>query len=883
MSRPPLLVGLALAAVRLIAVVVPRRDRDSWRREWEGEILHRHVTAGRAADGRLGLHLSLIGRSFGSVADAAWLRRQFTADSEIVHDARHAVRLYRRSPGMLSLVVGVLAVGIGAATAVCGAVELVFLKPLPYPDAERIVTVWQHTGQADREDVAPANFLDWRDRSTELDIVAAAEPFSRDFTSDAEPEIFSGARVTERFFDTFGTTLTRGRLFNADDYRLRRNVVVISDALWKRRFGRAPDLVGRPIRLDDEPFEVIGILPADFEPRVLGGRVDVWTPKVAIEDYERRSRGGGYWNVVATLRPGRTLAQAQADLDVISAQLARENPRTNTGLRGVAVPLRTHLAGGTERTFLLLGFGSGFILLLAFGSVANLQLGLLAGRLKEFAVRAALGAHRARLARQVLVEGFAIAILAVVGGVPISSLMFSAIRAVGPDILTTPAGGWPSVPALVFASGFGVLAATMAAVIPVLTILRGGTVTAAGGSLSTRSVAPALYGRSVLVVVQVALALVLLVSAGLLGRSLVRLLGVDPGLATEHLLALQVFAYDRNETAAKRSAFFAETLDRIRALPGVEGAGAASTVPFLKADIDIGSAMLIQGSPPRAAEDAPRVFLASATPDYFRAAGIPLRRGRFFTADDTMGARGIAIVNTTVARRHWPDADPLGRVIEVVDSGRKKTLEIVGVVGDLRYGGLQGATRPEVFLPHAQSPSAAMTYVVRTAADAASMTTAVKRAVWSVDPLQTFYDTGAVSDMIQTSLRPRVFVLRLVLIFALIGLVVAVVGAYGAVAWALRRRTAEFGVRMALGASASDIRRLILGYAGRLALAGIAIGLAASLMLGRLLDAFLFEVDTADPLTLLSVSAVLLAAVLLASAPPARRAARINPAGALRA
>jgi putative ABC transport system permease protein len=635
------------------------------------------------------------------------------------------------------------------------------------------------------------------------------------------------------------------------------------------------------MRLDGEVFEIVGVLPADFEPRLFGGRLDVWTPKATIEDYERRSRGGGYWHVVGRIRSGRTLEQLQTELDAVSAQLAIEQPRTNERLRAEAVTMREHLSGGTGRTLTLLGLGSAIIFFLALGSVANLQLGLLSGRLHEFAVRSALGAHRARLVRQVFVESLALSAVAVVAGAFIAMLLLSLIRGVSPDAVSLAQGAYVNGAALVAASLMGVLAAVLAAVLPVLTVLRSGATDGVRGALVARGAAPALYGRSTLVVIQLALALVLLVSAGLLGRSLLRLQGVDAGLQTRNLLALQVFAYDRNETAAKRTAFFAGTIERIRVLPGVEQVGAASTVPFLKADIDMGSALVVQGRA-LAPGEAPRVFLTAATPDYFQAAGIPLRRGRTFTHQDTLQSQGVAVVNDTAARLHWPGADPIGHAIEVVDQGRKKTLEIVGVVGDVRYGGLEGAARPEVFLPHAQSPSAAMTYVIRTRTDPASLVKAAKQAVWSVDPLQTFYDAGAVTDMIRASLQPRIFVLRLVTLFAVIGVIVAVAGAYGAVAWALRRRTSEFGVRMALGASAGDVRRHILGYAGRLALSGIVIGLVTALVLGGMLRAFLFDVDAADPLTLVSVSIALLAAVLLASTGPARRASRIDPAGALR-
>lgn len=883
MPPPPFFVRLMLAAIRCVGLVVPRRDRAAWRREWEAEIVHGHLTLAREGRDTWSDHMTLARRASGSVSDAAWLRRQFTSDSDLVHDLRHTLRLYRRSPGMVGLVVAVLAVGIGATTAVFSAVDAVLLKPVPFVDADRLVTIWQQSPESEKADVAPANYLDWRERAREFDIVAAAEPYSRDYLGGREPEIFQGARVTEGFFDALRVEPQHGRLLEPDDYRLRRNVVVLEDGVWKRVFGANPAVIGQSIRLDDATFEVVGVLPPGYEPKILAGRgrPDVWTAKTVIEDYEKQSRTGGYWNVIARVKSGSTIERAQAELDAISAQLAKEQPRTNATTRAHAISMRAHLAGGAERPLTLLGLGSLFILLLALGSVVNLQLSLLTARLQEFAVRTALGAHRPRLVRQVFVESATIAAIAVVIGIALAAALLGAIRAVSPEALEIAGGARLNLPVLAFAAGLGLLAATLAAVLPVLTILRSEAASGIPGALSVRGHAPVLYGRSALVVTQIALALVLLVSAGLLGRSFVRLLGVDAGLNTQNLIAVQVFAYDRNETAAKRIAFFGNTVERIRVLPGVDSVGAASTVPFLNADIDIGSPLLIHGRAIAPAE-APRVFLTAATPGYFTTAGIALRRGRLLTADDRADSRGVALINETAWQANWAGADPIGQKIDVTDYGRKKTVEIVGIVANLRYGGLEGTPRPEVFLPHQQSAQAAMTYVVRTTMDPSVMIGAIKQAVWSVDPLQTFYQAGSVTDMISTSLRPRVFALRLVLIFAGVGFVLALAGSYGAVAWALRRRTTEFGVRLALGATGADIRRHMLAYAARLAAAGIAIGLVAALLLGGALSALLFEVHAADPVTLIAVALGLFLAVAVAAYLPARRAGRIDPVVALR-
>jgi putative ABC transport system permease protein len=877
-----LFVRLALAAVRVAALVVPRRDRDDFTREWRAEILHRHAASTHGTDTTWSADVSLFGRSLGSWSDAAWLRRQFSRDSDLMHDVRHALRLYRRAPGTIAIVIGVLALGIGATTAVFSAVEAILLRPIPIADSSRTFLIWLKNAESSKHEISPADFLDMRDRLHEFDIVAGAEPFSRDYTEGAEPEIFAGARVTDGFFTALRVEPALGRLFTDEDYRQRRDVVLLSEGLWKRRFGGRTDMIGRTVRLDGAPFEVIGILPASFKPRVLYPDVDVWTAKTVIEDYERRARGGGYWNVVARLRPGSTLERAQQDLDGVTAQLATAFPRTNGNAAFWAQSLRSHLAGGAERPLALLGLGAVLILVLAIGSVANLQVTLLSERLQEFVVRAALGAHRGRLVRQVLAEGVVVAGIAVTLGVLLAKGLLDVIRAVSPEALDIAGHAQLNLPVLGFACGLGFLTSIVAALWPIATLLRSNVASTLPGALTSRSQLPVARGRSVLVVTQIAIAAILLVSAGLLARSFMRLMAVDAGLNPDRLVALQVFAYDRNDTAAKRSAFFAETLARIAALPGVESAGAASTVPFVKADLDIQSPVTVHGREPVPEAEAPRTYMTSATPDYFRTAGIALRSGRVFTTTDTATTTMVAVINESAARKFWPREPPVGRFIDVVDYGRKKTLQVVGVVADLRYGGLDGASRPEVFMPHAQSPTPAMTYVVRASQDPAALVNPIKKAVWSVDPLQTFYDAGAVSEMVRGSLRPRVFVLRLALVFAGVGFVLAIAGAYGAVAWTLRRRTAEFGIRMALGARAADIRRQVLSYAGRLAVVGLALGLAAALLLGRLLQRFLFEIDAADPVTLVVIAVLMLGAVFVASSVPARRATRIDPVTALR-
>jgi putative ABC transport system permease protein len=689
--------------------------------------------------------------------------------------------------------------------------------------------------------------------------------------------------VTEGFFDVFGVRPLRGRTFRPEDHRVgAAPVAVLGYRLWQQRFGADPAVVGRALSLDEGAFTVVGVLPAQFQPGLMttAGERGLWVPKT-ITEHERRVRGSAWWSVAGRLKPGATVAQAQADMDSIAAGLGREHPRTN-GAVGVNVqPLRTHLAGERGPALVILWASVAVVLAVACANVAGLLLARGAERHHEFAIRAALGAGRARLLRQLVAEGLLLALLGALGGLLLSRWGVQGLVALLPPDLPRLDEVRVQGRVLAFTAALAVVSGTFFGLAPAARLLwrdlglRSGPRTATAGRGGREA-------GAALVVGEVALALVLLAGAGLLVRSFLALRSVDPGFRAGEVLMLQVFAWDRNATPERRSEFFTRTLERVAALPGVAAAGAVSSLPFAAVDHRIDSPLLIDGRTV-APGDEPSTFVTIATPDYLRAAGIPLRRGRWFGAEDHGRSAPVVVVNEAAARRHWPGQDPVGANVTVRWQGRPIRAQIVGVAGEVRHGALDREPRPEVFLPHAQVPTGTMCYVVRTAGVGTASVEEVKAAIRTVDPLQAFYQTASLDDLVSRSLAPRRFGALLLGGLAAAGVALAATGLYALIAFSTRVRTREIGVRLALGAGRADILRMVVGRGMALVGAGVVIGLAGALALGRFVRGLLFGVGPADPLTLAGVSLLLLAVSGAAALASARAASRLDPLEALRA
>ena len=881
MKREPLLLRACLALLRAVGLLVPSAWRREWRAEWEAEVQYRWsaMNGQQSVDWSNGM--DLLRRSFGALPDAAWLRRQFTADADIVHDLRHGSRVLWKSPSFTIAAVFILALGIGGTVSIVTLLDTLFFRPLPYVDADRVMTIWTKNAAnpGQREDVSPADFLDLRERTQSFSAIAAAIPYSYDYTGGGEPEVFFGAQVTEGFWDAIGMRPRIGRAFVPEEHTPGgRRVVIITHGLWVRRFGADPDVLNRTISLDGTNFTIVGVLAREFAPQLLPrpGELSVWAPKI-IQEHEKQIRGSAWWNVVGRLQDGVTVDDAQRELEAVSAAIARENTESQ-GKTAWIVPIREHLMGDVRMPlFAMLG---AVVLVLGIGcaNVASLLLARGMAREREFAIRSAIGAGRFRLIRQLTAESLLLSMTAAAIGVGLAYWVLNAIVALAPSAILRLHDAAIDLRILVFAAVLTAVTAAMFGLIPAFQFSgRARDVIAERQSSGPRATL-----RRGLVAAEIAGALILLVAAGLLIRSFDRLMSVDPGFSPKHVVAVQVFAWDRNGTGDKVRNFFEATLDRMRTIPGVQSAGAVSAMPFAISNIDIRTPLEVIGKPALPERERRGAYLTVATPGYFTTMSIPLREGRFIEARDTNDAPSVAVISSELARREWPNESPVGRRIRVQWQGEPLELEVVGIVSQIRHEKLDRAARPEIFVPLAQVPFASMTYVLRGHGEPRALIEAAKREIWAVDPLLPAYDAAPLEAMVDASAVRERFSMTVMSVFAIVALLLCASGVYGIISFTTAQRTREIGVRMALGADGPAIRRMVLREGSMVIAAGIAVGLAGAIAAGRYLQTLLFEVEPADPVTILIVCSVLSIVGLAACYAPARRATQVDPLIALR-
>ena len=805
---------------------------------------------------------------------------------QVFQDVRFGLRLLRREPGFTATTVLTLTLAIGATTTIFSVVDAVLLQPPPFPEPDRLVTLWQtDPNNSNRPaEPAPANFLDWREQATSFEQVAAIEPFSFDFTGDGEPEVFYASLVTEGFFEALGVGAAYGRTFLPEEFRPGSGVVVLTHGFWQRRFGGDADVAGQSLTLDGQPYTVVGVLGPEFALGLERGRGerDIYAPK-AIAEYETFIRGGGWWHVVARVRPEVTLSTAQAEMDAVAARLAADYPRTNTDVGVRVVPLHTRQVEAVRPALLLLWGGVALVLLIACVNVANLMLARCTRRAQEFTIRTAVGGGRGRLLRQLLTESVVIAALGGIGGVALTVYALDAVVALMPA--DVPRVAQITVDGRILTCAVGLVLATAVAfgLAPALQMFRQDVAGLLRAQRTGATVAQQRV-RRLLVAAEVALALVLLVGAGLLLQSFGRLVNVDLGFAPAgNTVALQVFAWNRQAEDEARVNFFRETLQDIRALPGVAAAGAISSFPLGLADMTSETPFTIHDRPPPPLGEEPTTAISQVTPGYFEAMRIPFRAGRRFDERDDAERPGVAVINETLARQHWPETDPLLQRLTVEVFGQPLEVEIVGVVGATRAQGFDSQQRPEVFVPHAQSgASGSMTYVVRTAGDPAGSLPAIQEAVWGVDPLQTFYSVATVEQLLSDTLAARRFTTTLLVLFAMAALTLAGLGIYGVIAVATAQRTREIGLRLAMGARPLDVVRMVVVGALVLAGSGVVFGVVAAIWTAQFLTSLLFEIAPTDVTTLAGVAVLLLLVGVSAAWLPARRATRVDPLVALR-
>lgn len=836
-----------------------------------------HLRAGKNADEARVLAL----RSFGVVErykdeSREALGLQFFDD--LKRDIRFAARTFARRPGATTITVLTLALGIGATTAIYGAVYGVLLAPLPYSDSERIITVWQRDDRiaGSREEMSAPNFLDLKERNHTFASIAAAEPYSLDYESPDGAVRFRNARVTEEFFPILGTAALHGRTFQRGDYVAGRDrVVVLSHRLWSQRFQSDSSIVGRTLVLDSVPQKVVGIMPRGFE---LPRREDTWSPKIFTEA-ERQNRAAAFYTVFGRLRPNASLQSAERDLKGIASQLAREYPRTNARVGMSLVPLPTEILGGARKALLVLLGAVVCVLLIACANVANLQLAAAVRRQREFAIRTAIGAGRTRLIRQLLTESLLLAALGAAAGIVLAQLGIAAIRLVAPPDLPRIEQLSLAGPVLWFGLGLTVVTALLFGLAPIVraTRLNLQQNLAADSPASTTGVHKRRLG-SALVVAEVALALVLLVGAGLLGQSFASLLQVERGFRSEGVAAATLQAWSYYPTRAARIGFVKEATGRLAGLPGVESAAMTSSLPLSDRIGQESSGLTVDGI-----QSEKDVRVAASTPNYFATLRIPVRRGRIFGPQDDSASLPVAIVNEALARQYWPAGNPIGRRITFAFQGPPVTREIVGVVGNVRHDGLHADPPPTVFIPHAQAPTGAVHLVVSARrGNAEQIVPAIKRELSAMNRAMPVSDVVTLDSLLDSSLRERRFNLSLLTAFALAALVLATVGIYGVMSGLTSERTHEIGIRMALGADAVAVLMMILRQGLQVAAVGVAIGLFGAVVVTRLLKDMLFDVTPLDPVTFLFGVAVLLAVAALACLVPANRAARLDAAQALR-
>ena len=796
----------------------------------------------------------------------------------IPRDLRYALRSLGRNPGFACVSVLALALGIGANSAVFTVVNSVLLQPLRFQQPEQLLLVRERNLKAGFPEfsLSPGNYLGYRDQNHSFSGITAFNGQGFSLAGGGEPERVRGAQVTVNFFDVLGGGPAMGRNFTAQEGQLgSHRVAILSHGIWQRRFAGSRQILGQTVKLNDELYTVIGVMPPAFQ---YPGRTEIWTP-LAMDLKDWQQRGGHYLNGVGRLKAGATPASARADLNAIAARAEQQFPNSNSGWDTKITSLQEASVGGIRPALLTLTAAVGFVLLIACVNLANLLLSRSAARRREMGVRSSLGAGRGRLIRQLLTESLLLAGLGAAVGLAFAWAGTRMLVTLNPDILPRAAEialdgralGFTAAVAVLTGILFGLAPAIHMAKADLMAALRDGGRGNAIGFRRNRL-------RSALVVGEVALALVLLSGAGLLMRSFYHLQSMDPGFDPHGMLTFQTNLPEARYPDAARAAFYQRALERIRAMPGVTAAGAAQIFPLAGDDYILSFVQV--GKPPLPPGVHQSAMYYAATPGYLRALRIPIKKGRDFTEHDNAAAPAVAIISESMARQFYANENPLGQRIQM--GNRTRPAEIVGVVGDVRDEELESKGRPAVYEPAAQVPFGDMYFGIRAAADPTALISGVRAAMREMDAELPLDGVGTVDALVATSLSQRRFAMLLMAIFAGLALVLAMVGIYGVIAYSVTQATQEIGIRMALGARRGDVLGMVFGYAGVLIAAGLVIGVAAALGTGRFLASQLFEVKPTDPGTYAAVAGVLLATAMLACAIPALRAMRVDPLVALR-
>jgi putative ABC transport system permease protein len=793
-------------------------------------------------------------------------------------DLRYGTRILLKKPGFTSIAVLTLALGIGANTAIFSVVNAVLLQPLPYGDPDRLVWMWGNIRNGgNRASVSPPDFLDYRAQNSVFEHFGASFTVdsSVNLTGSDEPERLTSRLVTANYFDVLGVRPLYGRAFTAEEEHFGRHlVVVLSYGLWQRRLGADQAIVGREITINNEPYTVVGVMPPDFRPPL---SAELWGP-MPLDHPGMKAREAHFLRPIGKLKAGVTLAEAQSEMDAIARRLEEQYPTSNTGWSLLLVPLRERMIGNRRPALLVLFGAVAFVLLIACANVANLMLVRAVSRRKEMALRAALGASRWRIARQMLTESL---LIALAGG-----MLGFLLSASGIDLLVAfSAGNLPptarismDAAVLAFTVGISALTGILFGLAPALQMLKVNLneslkAEGRGGAESCERNRT----RNLLVVMETAIAVVLLVGAGLLIRSLIRLQNVHPGFDAENVLTLRIdLSQKKYDKPEKTAAFFSQLETRVAALPGVEAVGMTTELPLSGQPNDLG--FTVAGRPPVRPNEGYGADFRRVNRQLFQAMRIPLLRGRHFTKQEVSAGAPVLIVSESLARAVFPNEEPLGQ--RLLTSPTDPPREIIGIVGDVSHRGLNLQKRATMYLPiHA---TIWKNLVIRTTADPLSLASAVRREIKALDPELSLANVKPLEQLVYESVAEPRYRTTLLGLFAAVALLLAAIGLYGVLAYAVTNRTHEIGIRMALGAQARDVLRLVIGHGIKLALIGVVLGLGAALALTQLMKTLLFDVSPNDPLTFVVIALLLILVALVACWIPARRATKVDPMIALK-
>jgi putative ABC transport system permease protein len=803
--------------------------------------------------------------------------------ADFLRDLRYGARMLMQAPAFAAIAIVTLALGIGANTAIFSVLNAVLLQPLPFADPERLMSIGERAADGTANNVGYTTFLDWRERTHTFEEMALIRSWQPTLAADGEPERISAMRVSANYFRTLGARPAIGRDFRAEeDTPARWRVVIISDRFWRRRFSGDATAVGRVVTMNDEPFEIIGVLPPSYEPLIsehFYQAADMW----ALVGYDRSMtyacRTCQHLKAIGRVKAGTSLEAARADIDGVQAELRRQFPADYAPGVMTLVPIRDELMRDVRPALLVLMGSVAFVLLIACANVANLLLARMARRERDLAVRTALGASRSRLVRQLLAENVLLAALGGIGGVLLASVVVPMLTRLAPASMARLAEAQVDGGVVAVSASVALATAVMFGLLPALRASRLELRDAMHGEGRKTAHAPTSLARRLLVAADVALAVVLLVGAGLMIRSVASLIGVDPGFDPDRVLTMQISMvgqpYRKNEAVvAKTDAMIA----KLRALPGVTAAAAAGQIPLGGNGDRWG--FHVQGRV--ATADDPSVERYSVTPEYFSVMRIPLRRGRLFTDADRAATEPVMLVGEQTARMLWPGGDPIGQQVRIGSATTGPWRTIVGIVGDVRHRQLAAPPTMQMYTPQAQLTDSFLTFVIRANGDPALLAAEARRVIWSEARDVPVYQVASLGELVARSVGPRRFLMLLLECFGAVALVMTAVGLYGVISYSVSERTREIGIRAALGASRASIMRLVLGSGLAVVAAGLAVGILVAMAATRYLEESLYGVSPTDPATFMAVVGLLVIVALAAQGIPIVRAMRVDPAVALR-